>query len=67
MYLGYESSIEGVNDVKKNVRDSLHDAHYSYGIAMAKRSAESSQTYKPPSYVVGSIVCIIEYLYMGGY
>ena len=64
---GYESSVESVDDLKKNLRESLNDAQYSYGIAKAKQSAESSQKYKAPSYVIGSKVWINKSLYKDAY
>lgn len=55
---GYESLIESVDDLKKNLRGSLYDAQYSYRIEKAKQYAMSSQKYTHPSYAVGYKVWI---------
>lgn len=49
------------------LRASLHDAQYSYDIANAKQSADSSQKYKLLSYAVGSKSWINKSLYKDAY
>ena len=63
----YESSIKSVDDLKKNLKESFEDAQYSYNIAKAKQTAESSMKYKPPNYEVGSKVWINKSLYKDAY
>lgn len=50
---GYESSMESVDYLKKNQRESLNGAQYSYGITKAKQPADPIQNYKPPNCVIG--------------
>lgn len=46
--------MKSVDALKKNLRESLNDVQHSYDIEKGKTSAESSQKYKPPRYVVAS-------------
>lgn len=53
---GYESLFEIVDDLNKNLEELLNNANYSYDFLKTKQSAQSSQKYYPPNYVVGSKV-----------